>query len=194
MGHIAKVTDGGLVATLHVPTRAGRSPAVIVLSGSDGGVASANIYGEPLAASGFVALCLAYFAIDGLPQDLSRIPLEYFKQAIDWLGVHSAVDGTRLAVFGSSRGGEAALLVGATFPEITAVVANVPSHVVWQGINRDPSIKTSSWTRDGAELPYARLVTPRVGTTWPTGSRRACEWRQQRPPFRSNASTAPCCS
>ena len=85
MGHVVKVMDGGLVATLHVPVGAGRFPAVIVLSGSDGGVASANIYGEPLAASGFVALCLAYFAMDGLLRDLSRIPLEYFKQAIEHL-------------------------------------------------------------------------------------------------------------
>ena len=166
MAHVAKVMDGGLVATLHVPTGAGRFPAVIVLSGSDGGIATANNYGEPLAASGFVALCLAYFAMDGLPRDLSRIPLEYFKRAIDWLRVHPVVDADRVAVFGSSRGGEAALLVGATFPQVTAVVANVPSHVVWQGSHPDPSVKTSSWTLDDAELPYAPLVTPRDGATW----------------------------
>jgi dienelactone hydrolase len=166
MGDVTKVMEGGLVATLHLPTVTGRRPAVIVLGGSDGGLAGANLFGEPIAASGFVALCLAYFAMDGLPADLSEIPLEYFQQAIDWLRGHRAVDGERLAVLGSSRGGEAALLIGASFPAIRAVVANVPSHVVWQGINSDPSMKTSSWSFAGVGLPFVSLVTPRVGTSW----------------------------
>jgi dienelactone hydrolase len=166
MGEITKVMDGGLIATLHLPRVAGRRPAVIVLSGSEGGVAGANLFGEPLAANGFVALCLAYFAMDGLPPDLTEIPLEYFNRAIEWLRGHAAVDGDRLAVFGSSRGGEAALLVGATFPDIKAVVANVPSHVVWQGMSSDSSQKTSSWSLVGEALPFVPLVTPRLGTTW----------------------------
>lgn len=166
MSVISKVADNGLVATLHEPVTAGRHPAVIVLSGSEGGIANANLFGEPLAASGFVALCLAYFAMDGLPRHFSQIPLEYFGTAIEWLRRHPAVDPDRVALFGMSRGGEAALLVGATFPAIRAVVANVPSHLVWQGTNPDPSIKTSSWTHDGADLPYASLVPPRVGDTW----------------------------
>ena len=161
MSQVTKVIDGGLVATLHLPRESGRRPAVIVLSGSDGGIATANMFGEPLAASGFVTMCLAYFAMDGLPRNFSQIPLEYFEKAIGWLRAHPAVDAERVAVFGMSRGGEAALLVAATFPAIKAVVASVPSHVVWQGTNPDPSIKTSSFTRAGVELPYASLV---VGT------------------------------
>ena len=166
MGHVTKVMDDGLVATLHLPRGSGRRPAVIVLSGSDGGIATANLVGEPLAASGFVTLCLAYFAMVGLPRHFSQIPLEYFEKAIDWLRAHPAVDAERVGVFGMSRGGETALLVGATFPSITAVVACVPSHAVWQGTNPDPSITTSSFTRAGVELPYASLVAGREGTSW----------------------------
>ena len=161
MSHVTKVMDDGLVATLHLPRESGRRPAVIVLSGSDGGIATAHMFGEPLAAAGFVTLSLAYFAMDGLPRNFSQIPLEYFGRAIDWLRAHPAVDAERIGVFGMSRGGETALLVGATFPSITAVVASVPSHVVWQGTNPDPSIKTSSFTRAGVELPYASLVVDR---------------------------------
>ena len=166
MSQVTKVIDGGLVATLHLPREGGRHPAVIVLSGSGGGIAPANMFGEPLAASGFVTMCLAYFAMDGLPRNFSQIPLEYFEKAIGWLCAHPAVDAARVAVFGMSRGGEAALLVAATVPAIKAVVASVPSHVVWQGTNPDPTIKTSSFTRAGVELPYASLVVDRGGTTW----------------------------
>ena len=164
MSHVTKVMEHGLVATLHLPRDSGRRPAVIVLSGSDGGIATANMFGEPLAASGFVTLCLAYFAMDGLPRNFSQIPLEYFGTAIDWLRAHPAVDAERVGVFGMSRGGEAALLVGATFPSITAIVAGVPSHVVWQGTNTDPALKTSSFTLAGIELPYASLAVRREGT------------------------------
>jgi dienelactone hydrolase len=179
MSHVTKVMDDGLVATLHLPRDDGRRPAVIVLSGSDGGIATANMFGEPLAASGFVTLCLAYFAMDGLPRNFAQVPLEYFGKAIDWLRTHPAVDAERIGVFGMSRGGETALLVGATFPAITAVVAGVPSHVVWQGTHTDPSIKTSSFTLAGVDLPYASLVAGREGPT---------QWREW---FEVSLETAP---
>jgi uncharacterized protein len=156
-----------LVAVLHLPDGAGPHPAVVVLGGSGGGVASANLFGRPLASQGVAALCLAYFAMEGLPAGLTEIPLEYFKIAIDWLRAHPDVDARRVGVFGSSRGGEAALLIGAYVPEIAAVVANVPSHVVWQGMATDTP--RSSWSVAGTGLPFASLVVPRVGTSW-------CDW------------------
>lgn len=107
---VIKVSDDGLVAILYVPsTSAGRrSPALIVLSGSDGGIASAAMYGEPLAALRYVVLAMAYFAMDGLPRDLVQIPLEYFKRAVDWLQAHPAVDVERIGMLGHSRGGSGA--------------------------------------------------------------------------------------
>jgi len=103
--------------------------------------------------------------MDGLPADLASIP-QYFGKAIDWLQQRPDVDPERLAILGSSRGGEAALLVGATFPAVKAVVANVPSHVVWQGSEPDRQNKTSSWMLGGRGLPFVSLVEPRVGTSW----------------------------
>lgn len=164
MSGVIKVADHGLVATLHLPGGAGRHPAIIVLSGSEGGVASANIYGAPLASSGFAALCLAYFAMEGLPDDLSLIPIEYVRLAVDWLRAHPAIDRARIGVLGSSRGGEAAVLVGAFVPEVRAVVANVPSHVVWQGMAEGDRV--SSWSVAGAGLPFVPLVPYRAGMSW----------------------------
>jgi dienelactone hydrolase len=129
-----------------------------VISGSDGGIASASMFGEPLAALGYVVLSLAYFAMDGLPVDLVEVPLEYFKRAIDWLRAHPAVDADRLALLGHSRGGEGALVIAATYPQIRLVVANVPSHVVWNGIHPVPGTKVSAWSLNGVGLPYLSLA------------------------------------
>ena len=163
---VTKVMDDGLIATLHLPSGTGPRPAVIVLSGSGGGIASAIVWGEPLAALGYAVLSVAYFAMDGLPADLVEIPLEYVKHAIDWVRAHPAIDATRVGLLGHSRGGEAALLVAAEYHEIRAVVANVPSHVVWQGVQPDPTIKRSAWSQDGMALPFVSLETPRTGSSW----------------------------
>jgi len=95
---VIKVSDDGLVAALYLPpTDAGVTvPALIVISGSDGGIAGAAMYGEPLAANGYAVLALAYFAMTGLPRDLVEIPLEYFKLAIDWLQSHPSIDPDRV--------------------------------------------------------------------------------------------------
>jgi dienelactone hydrolase len=84
-----------------------------------------------------------------LPQRLVEIPLEYFKKALDWLAAQSTVDRRQLAVLGASKGAELALLLASRFPEIKAVIAYVPSHVVWQGIGFG-----STWTWQGQPLPF----------------------------------------
>jgi dienelactone hydrolase len=58
---------------------------------------------------------------------------------------------------GPSRGGELALLLGATFPDINAASAWVPSGIVFWPIglaeNDDPR-PPASWTFRGKPLPY----------------------------------------
>src|SRR5947199_123091 len=82
------------------------------------------------------SMALAYFNYEGLPQDLIEIPLEYFETAIGWLQRRPDLDGDRIAVSGTSRGGELVLLLGATFPAVKAVIAYVPSGIVHGGIGR----------------------------------------------------------
>ncbi len=74
-------------------------------------------------------LALAYFGLENLPPELYEIPLEYLETAIRWMSNQPTVNADRLAVVGGSRGGELALLLGATFPKLRAVVACVPSGV-----------------------------------------------------------------
>ena len=73
---------------------------------------------------------------------------------------HSGVNGERLAVIGTSRGGELALLVGATFPQITAVVGYVPSGVLWPGNDNTGRHQPGpAWTYRGLPLPYVMTAT-----------------------------------
>lgn len=146
------VRDAGMVATLFVPPIA-PAPAVIVVGGSGGGLQEQRA--ALLASHGFTTLALAYFNAEHLPPELRHIPLEYFETAIAWLLHHEAVRGERVGVIGTSRGGELALLLGATFPQIGAVVGIVPSGVLNGAIARDPTtVNDAAWTYRGRPLPF----------------------------------------
>jgi dienelactone hydrolase len=146
-------TEDGLVGYLYTPTAEGTYPALLILGGSDGGIDIPKA--AMLASHGYVTLALDYFGDPPLPAELSEIPLEYFKTAIDWLQAQENVDADKIGVVGVSRGGELALLLGATYPEITAVVGYVPSGVVWGNYGKTNSVETSAWTLDGIIVPYA---------------------------------------
>jgi hypothetical protein len=155
----------GLVATLFRPLAPGPRPTVIVLSGSLGGMLEGSA--AVLASQGFAALALAYFGVDPLPSELVEVPLEYFAEAIAWLKTQPAVDPDRIAVMGVSKGGELAVLLGATYPEdVKAVVGYSPSAVVWRGASYRPlsfifGSPRSSWTLEGKPVPFVN-VRPRV--------------------------------
>jgi len=154
-----QVREQGLVANLYLPQgRAGRVPAVILLAGSDGGFGRQDSVAAVLAKEGYAALVLAYFGLEGLPQELDRIPLEYFEAAVKYLRSQPQVDPKKIALAGYSKGGEAVLLLASRMPDIRAVVAFVPSSVVWQGIAKGFP-KISSWSEHGRPLPFVPYVT-----------------------------------
>lgn len=146
-----RVRERGLVGMAYYPPGTGRSPAMIVLPGSQGGVPGPGAHAGGLASRGFVVLALAYFNAEGLPPFLQNIPLEYFATAVDWLKSQPSVDPGRIGVLGTSRGGELALLLGATYPSsFRVVVANVPSSMVWPGLSNDS--EAPAWTLNGRPL------------------------------------------
>ena len=154
------VRERGLVGTVYYPPGTERRPAMIVLPGSQGGIPGPGAHAGGLASRGYVVLALAYFNAEGLPPLLQNIPLEYFATAVEWLRSQPSVDATRIGVLGTSRGGELALLLGATYPEMfRVVVANVPSNVVWPGLS-DDTVATA-WTLNGKALPAVPMrITP----------------------------------
>lgn len=149
---VIDVHENGLVGKLFLPPGNGPFPTVMVLGGSEGGLASPATDAAYLAGRGYATLALAYFKERGLPTELKNIPLEYFGKAIDWLQKRPEARPGQLAVWGESRGGELALLLGATYPQIKAVVANVPSGVVWGADADDES--AAAWTLNGRPVSH----------------------------------------
>lgn len=145
----------GLVGTFFTHDEKAERPTVMVLGGSDGGLQGSLHTAALLASHGFSSLALAYFAEEGLPATLDRIPLEYFESALRWLMSQPSVSRQQIGVLGYSRGGELALQLAAEFQSLKAVVAYVPSGLRWGSY---PPTGHSAWTRHGEELSFAETM------------------------------------
>lgn len=166
-----------LVGTLFRPALSGPLPTVIVLNGSGGGINEARA--AQYASRGIQALALGYFRAPGLPDHISRTPLEYFERALRYVAAELDPAGGRAIVSGQSRGGELSLLLAATFPDLVlASVPFVPGAFVFgaQGA-ADPVEGWSgpTWTRDGEPLEH--LWHDNAGVTWQP-------WNDEPPPTR----------
>jgi len=152
-----EVREDGLVGTLFKPAGPGPHPVVVVLNGSGGGI------NEPraalLAARGYQAFALGYFKAPGLSPFITGTPLEYLETGLRWVRRELQPKEGFVAVSGQSRGGELALLLGATFPDlVSAVIAFVPGAMIHgaQGAG-DPARggwRGVTWTRGGVPLPH----------------------------------------
>ena len=156
---------GALFATLAAAGEISiKRPAVILLGGSEGGNYVAR-GAASLASYGFAVLALPYYSpADGptgkaefptLPRSFADIPIDRLEEARAWLQTRDDVDASRIAVRGVSKGAEFALLAGVYMPWITAIVAVVPSDVVWEGWGEgiEPG-KRSSFSYRRQTLPF----------------------------------------
>jgi len=147
-----EIREHNVVGTLFKPKGDVTLPGLIIIPGSDGGIPEE--IAQHFASLGYVVLALGYFGVEGLPEKLENIPLEYFENAITWFGKQPYVKQNSIGLIGSSRGGELVLLLGATFPElINAIVAYVPSSVVYGGF---PNLNGPAWTH------HHKPITPFV--------------------------------
>ncbi|HEX3743453.1 MAG TPA: acyl-CoA thioesterase/bile acid-CoA:amino acid N-acyltransferase family protein [Bryobacteraceae bacterium] len=152
--HSSPVHEDGLRGTLVLPPGAGPHAAVLVLGGSNGGVPLRPA--AWVASHGYAALALAYFRYQDLPPQLESIPLEYFQKALQWMTDRPEIGNAKIAVLGTSRGGELALQLGSMFSRIGAVVAYVPSNVRVMSCCRQNG--GPAWIWQGRALSY---VVPR---------------------------------
>lgn len=152
-----EIREDGLVGTLFTPAGPGPHPGVVVLNGSGGGINEPR--GALYASHGYQAFALGYFKAPGLSPFITETPLEYLETGLRWAHRELQPKDGFVAVSGQSRGGELALLLGATFPDlVSAVIAYVPGAMIhgaqgagdparggWQGV---------TWTRGGMPLPH----------------------------------------
>ena len=152
-----EIREEGLVGTLFTPAGPGPHPVVVVLNGSTGGINEAR--GAVYASHGYQAFALGYFKAPGLSPYITGTPLEYLEAGLRWARQALRPRDGFVAVSGQSRGGELALLLGATYPNlVSAVIAYVPGAMVHgaQGAG-DPNRggwHGPAWTKDGAPLPH----------------------------------------
>lgn len=179
------VTDGEIVGVVYAPEGDGPFPAVLTFGGSEGGLESGDRLARQLASQGFVGMGLAYFAAPGVPEWLVEIPVEYFERAAQWLLDLPEVDGGQVGVWGGSRGGEVALLLGSVLPEVGAVVADVPSGVSWGAFG--PIETASAWSFGGEPFPF---VGDHGGESEIYNDAWGNEVTRSRPAFETNLSQA----
>ena len=160
------VSAAGVHAILFMPKASlANKPPVVVLGGSEGGLSGAPL-ASLLADHGYPALALAYFHEPDLPGTLAGIPLEYFVKGIQLLDAQPGVDVRKLMIFGVSRGSEAALLLGAHFPNLVhGVIAGSPSMVVFENY---PSTGVAAWTLNGKPLAFGSVSDYTGGDPEPT--------------------------
>lgn len=179
---LALVQGPGFVGVFGTPAEARRLPTLIVLHGSEGGsVAKAQASAARYASQGFATLSLIYFAWDyEKPEGVSasrieNIPVEMLGSAREWLRGRPEAEADRIALIGTSKGAEFALVAAAVYPWVTAVVGCVPSDVVWQGFDQTSAEqpRASSWSVRGRPISFVPLFPYREGN--PDGYRTNTE-------------------
>lgn len=134
-----------------------KTPALIIVSGSEGRIEKAQNIAQLLSFRGYICLAVAYFGLEGLPKHLKCIPLECLVEAKSYLRQHPQVDSERIGIYGRSKGAELVLAEESIFNDVQCLVLNSPSDVVYEGIKGKWNSHTSSWTHLQKELPYQKF-------------------------------------
>jgi dienelactone hydrolase len=125
--------------------------AVVLIGGSEGHLDLAEEIAPQLAAQGYVVLGVDYHDGWRPGRKLDMVPVETFTAAVAWMYA-SEYRPAKVAVLGDSRGSEGALLTGMYDPTVSAVVAFVPSSVMWGATDNDDKKHNSSWSWGGVAL------------------------------------------
>lgn len=141
----------GVYGDLYLPSSAPPWPIVIAIGGSEGGSVVTNELARTFVHDGYLVFALSYWGLETLPQNIDRIPLEYFLSAIEVAKEYPGAKADKIAVIGVSRGSEAALLVGSVSSQVKAVVSVVGSGLSWPAwdVWTEPS-----WTFADAGVGY----------------------------------------
>lgn len=135
------------------PVDGEKKKVVITVSGSEGGMTTAEAIAQFYQDNGIAALAIGLFKTQQTGKYLDRVPLEYMEKAVSWL---KAGGYQRIGVDAISKGTEYALIAAEKFHEISCVIVRTPSHFISEGLGekKNPT-GTSCWSWHGKELPFA---------------------------------------
>lgn len=153
-----RIQADGLIGNFYPAATSKPAPAILIFGGSEGGLGvPVARHARALHAAGYAVFHFSWWRGPGQPQRIDNIPIESFDRALAWLKAQPGVDPLRIAVFGWSRGSEAAQLLALRHPEIRAVVLGMPANAVWPGLDWNflAGMPKYAWTSAGK--PYPRV-------------------------------------
>lgn len=160
---------------LYRPADGGQShPGVIVFHGSEGGGRAYNgLQAQHLAMHGYAALAYCYYQCLTGMGDISDPPVEFIDISIDkpfaafkWLKSSRYVDGHKMAIVGTSKGAELALLITA----LTTANGDGPNVVAAHAVTDVVELGFSwNWYSKKCWIGSPKQWNPACGTPPPNG-------------------------
>ena len=140
-------------------------PLIVAFGGSQGGNTWAEEFWSEMRnrflRDGYAVLSIGYFKTKSTPETLDRISLDAIHDTIMRVSNHPKIDKNRIALLGSSRGGELVLNLASRYAVFNAVVALVPPHVTFPSLT--PTANTSAWTFMGEEISHVKMPYKAIG-------------------------------
>lgn len=124
------IREGRVRGALFLPPGEGPFPGIIDLFGGIGGLLEYRA--GLLAAHGFAALALAYFAYDDLPNQLQEVDLDYFEEAANLLLAHPKIQKPGIGVISVSKGAEIGLAMACYLKQVVATVCINGSNAIFE--------------------------------------------------------------
>ena len=158
------IDENGFQANFYASPGTENSATVVLIGGGQWG----DYWGVEMAKNGYVGLSLPYIGLESLPKLPEEIPLEYFEEALRWLGEQSEVNPEKIIVMGASRNAELALVIASALPElVSGVIAYAPSSVSWANtvLPHNSDAMKPSWTYRGKDIPYVPMKKISKGTS-----------------------------
>jgi dienelactone hydrolase len=159
------VQTGAFRGRLYLPVPQTHSLAIVLVGGSEGQLDLADEVAPQLAAAGYAVLGVNYHDGYRPGRKLDLVPIETFTAAVHWL-YRSPIKPLRVAVLGDSRGSEGAFLTGIFDPSVSAVLAFVPSSVLWGATDNDAQHHNAAWSWKGSPLDCANCKEDGSFSTW----------------------------
>lgn len=140
-------------------------PLIVAFGGSQGGNSWTEDHWSEIRnrflQQGYAVLSIGYANTENTPETIDRISLNAIYDTIKGMSTHPKIDTSKIALLGSSKGGELVLNLASRYDDIDAVVALVPSHVTFPGYTI--TANTSAWMYDDKEvefiqIPYYKLI------------------------------------